>query len=392
MNRGAAIPALTGLRFFAALAVVLCHYQSVGLIDVPTTLVPLFVICRDGVGLFFVLSGYVISYNYADWFVANSARRGEFFRARVARITPMHLLALVVMTPISLLLLPRQPEDPATLIGLSWILNALHLHAWLPVPWVNRWDIPSWSVSVEMFFYWLFPGFALRILNRLRTAGALWRLTAIIAGLGVVQIVGFAFGDPSQAWVTFFYPLARCWEFLIGCTLGALRLRHDQPSGIAVDRGILLVGMLLVAVAYVPWPEPWAEIHWYLAEMPLLATIVFLLGSGPSRIGRFLARPAIVLLGNASYSLYLLHAILIAIAVMPSQVLRVSGSWPIWLVLTVAASLVTCRYFETPMRRRLRGRSMSGLIPRTERFSATYSGYAPRLAPTPNEVRSPQGH
>src|SRR5579863_1305776 len=86
------IRALTGLRFFAALHVVFYHY-AVGLLPYPLSSV-----AKNGyvaVGLFFVLSGFVLAYNYAD----RPMDIRTFWTARFARIYPAYLLAFVLIAP-----------------------------------------------------------------------------------------------------------------------------------------------------------------------------------------------------------------------------------------------------------------------------------------------------
>src|SRR5690242_11232573 len=90
------IGALTGLRFFAALVVVLIHYSA--LIDYPPVLRQIAEHGRIGVGLFFVLSGFVLVYNYYEWFRHDLSRFGAFLQARAARILPMYYFALIAGT------------------------------------------------------------------------------------------------------------------------------------------------------------------------------------------------------------------------------------------------------------------------------------------------------
>ena len=309
------IPSLTGLRFVAALGVVLRHYQLVGALNRPALAGPLLYFGREGVGLFFVLSGYVITYNYLDWFATGRERRGPFFQARLARILPMHLLGLALITPVSLLLVNPLPDASAGLVAVSWVANAAGMHAWFPILAFNRWDVPSWSVSAELFFYWLFPLFAGALLRRdlpTRKLVALG-LACYVAGglvLGLIALVA-----PAKLDATWYSPMTRVWEFLIGCILGTARLRSS--SGPRSGRGSLILGVLiaLVVVAYLPLPGLLPKLTWYLLCLPLFALLVAQLGAGPSWFGRLLAHPHLVRLGEASYSLYLLHWILLTLVV-----------------------------------------------------------------------------
>ena len=80
------IEALTGLRFFAALIVVVSHFPQI--IPIERFQVPLERQGAAGVTIFFVLSGFVLAYNYADTFRTSTAGTLAFMRARIARIWP----------------------------------------------------------------------------------------------------------------------------------------------------------------------------------------------------------------------------------------------------------------------------------------------------------------
>ena len=100
MVRREQIPALTGLRFLAAFAVLLFHFAWV--IPYPLSLGQLIYHGTLGVDLFFVLSGFVMVYSYGDALSAGQVSYRDFLQARFARIVPMHVLALLLLTPIVL--------------------------------------------------------------------------------------------------------------------------------------------------------------------------------------------------------------------------------------------------------------------------------------------------
>ncbi|MDX6231026.1 MAG: hypothetical protein QOI76_4416, partial [Frankiales bacterium] len=112
------LPALTGLRFVAALAVVLSHFSEQRLVDVPRRLVTFLDGGRTAVSLFFVLSGFVLAYNYAH--LSTTDQRRRFYVARFARIYPVVLLALLVAVP-SILYARSRPD-----VLLSWFAIKSH--------------------------------------------------------------------------------------------------------------------------------------------------------------------------------------------------------------------------------------------------------------------------
>ncbi|HVE66393.1 MAG TPA: acyltransferase, partial [Thermoanaerobaculia bacterium] len=150
------LPALTGLRFVAAMAVVLYHVPMKPFASETATRLTAYGYL--GVSLFFVLSGFILTYTYID--PHTGALRGsvrDFWWARVARIYPVYLIALLLSLPIFLIfrvLVAAPAARPPAL--LSAALTPLLLQAWWPTT-ATQWNTPGWSLSVELFFYALFP-------------------------------------------------------------------------------------------------------------------------------------------------------------------------------------------------------------------------------------------
>ena len=165
MNIPAARPtidALTGLRGVAAMWIVLYHYAvqlrpflpEIGVAD------PLIRQGHLAVDLFFVLSGFVLAYNYVDRLATWDAREARrFIVLRLARIYPVHLATLLAVT---LMVVAAQAAGAGDAMRADkysagdFVLNLLLVHAWVAEPTLS-WNYPSWSISPEMFAYLLFP-------------------------------------------------------------------------------------------------------------------------------------------------------------------------------------------------------------------------------------------
>jgi len=151
------LSSLTGIRFYAALLVYVYHV----VLTIPGVNAlsgsSLFSNAADvGVSFFFVLSGFILTYNYADVFPdgISAANYTRFVWDRLTKIYPVHFLTLLLVLPIAIF----SPHLP-----LDWRAVPLHLLL-LQCFWPSSTpafsgylNVPSWSISCEWFFYLLAP-------------------------------------------------------------------------------------------------------------------------------------------------------------------------------------------------------------------------------------------
>jgi len=217
------LPAVTSLRFFAALHVALFHLDAMRVLKGPSWLKSLAGIGYVGVSFFFVLSGFILVYTYAG----RKIELKEFWQTRFARIYPAYLFSLLLTFPFfywgaHYLDIPFFAFAHSH-FWLSATLVLLLAQAWIPAA-ALAWNSVAWSLSVEAFFYTIFP-FALNRFGRYskRTLAAMIPACWIV---GLAVSAGFLASRPAGApyvssadWssaVQFvkFFPLVRLPEFL----------------------------------------------------------------------------------------------------------------------------------------------------------------------------------
>jgi peptidoglycan/LPS O-acetylase OafA/YrhL len=157
------LKSLTSLRFFAAFLVVGFHFFSFD--QSHTVLNRIFQRGNLGVDFFFILSGFVLGLN----FLAKNTELNlkEFYFNRITKIAPLYYLALVLCIPI-LIFEYHKISSSQSLVNyiLSLPLVPLFLQSFTGIEETQKiWNIPSWSVSVEFFFYLIFPFISVRILK-----------------------------------------------------------------------------------------------------------------------------------------------------------------------------------------------------------------------------------
>lgn len=341
MPASSKLNALTGLRFMAAAAIVMHHVR--GSIGVPPLEGWQF---GQGVSVFFVLSGFVLTYAYPQFVDAHAVR--SFYVARVARLWPLHLTTLVAA--ILILSIPVR----------TWKLplNILLLQSWVPSgPVYFSFNAVSWSISTELAFYLAFPFLVSRFAATWHWKLALSLIVAVSAVIathfaGVPTYDGTARIDVQGLVMT--NPLVRVFEFILGMCATLLWQRAKAPlatlSGGAWAAIELLFVSLLVAnmsvlapVLALLLPSGAASGFWIGACLsPALATapLLIVLSSSRGPIARLLSSKPLVYLGDVSFAIYLTHTLVIARFVQSGGLLSGIPTIATW-VLFVAVVLLT---------------------------------------------------
>ena len=352
-----ALPALTSLRFFAAAQVVVFHYAPPVETDFARGLTQA---GYYAVMFFFLLSGFILTYVYAEPGArsAINVTKREFWKARFARIAPAYFLGLLLLLPRFLYTGLVSKVLPLDLFFAALVLVPLLQQAWWP-PVAGGWNTPAWSLSVEFFFYAVFPFFALAT-RRWSPRGCLVGSYALIAIVALLQAYFLPLAPAESAWHNFkwFFPLWHLPLFLFGMALGRLYLAAPAISTKRYDvlfwSGALFLVLLFGLRGELPL---WTQTGPVLA-MPF-ALVIFGAARAPST-ARLLTLPALLLLGEASYSMYILH---IPLAfwwhVLTQKVLSMNLpgmiDFALYFLLVVGGSVVSFLYVEKPLRRKILG-------------------------------------
>lgn len=363
------LPTLTSMRFFAALFVFLFHaaqqspFSSGKASDVLT-----FAFGQGGwtgVGFFFILSGFVLT-----WSARPSDTIRRFWRRRFFKIYPNHLVTFAVALAVLVLL------------GQGWggwktLANLFLLQAWFPQLDVEISVNPvSWSLSCEMLFYLSFP-LVLRLIDRIEAKRLWYWFGAVAALVYIMPVIAWSLpqrplfpNSPTPAsqwefWFVYALPPVRMLDFVMGILLARIVQRGRWIGlGLVPATGLAAAAYLLSA-----------QVSWTFGLTAVMAVPLGLLvaagahtdmtwGWSPLR-GR-----TMVWLGNVSFGFYMVHYIAL------TEVRRVLGgqkqTWALaggigFLLLTTATTLLGAwllyRFMEGPAMRRWSG-------PRTHRNPA----------------------
>lgn len=284
------------LRAAAALLVLAFHVQHEAVFRLGFPDAPRLGFGAAGVDIFFVVSGFIMVWSTRDMAGQPGAARA-FLARRLVRIVPLYWIMTTVLL-VGMLVWPPQHfrgVDPAHLVA-----------SYLFLPWPNPEGGPApfyglgWTLNHEMFFYAVFAA-CLALPGRRGVLAA----TGILAAL---VVAGLAIPGLPFALEVWFRPIVL--EFVAGALVALLRLRGVTLPGVA---RIALLGLGAAGLVGTEWldrdlVDQGRAIVWGIPATLIMAGAV--LGPEPPLRG-VLARVA-VLLGDASYSIYLTHFLVLS--------------------------------------------------------------------------------
>ena len=364
--------ALTGLRFVTAFWVVLFHFfhpAKLG-ITIPASADGILASGPCGVGLFFALSGFVLSYVHGDIDPADPVAKRNFWAARFARIYPIHIVGFVLATPFVIL---RRLMRPFGLVELGKTVVTAGASLTLTQAWVwpisRSWNGLGWTLSNEVFFYLVFPWIAARV--RTLREPELVALAALMWVWAMMPPAVWYFVPSLPRFFVFDFPLFQLPTFVAGVAAGFLFLRRKM-SGLKASLCAVSGLAIILAVAAVGQSTPLGFLHNGLLIPGFCLLLYGLACNGwpaPLLSGRLMQ-----LLGDASYSIYVLQLIVwwfsLAIVTGFARIDYTSAiytnvmahSWWFLIVnsaILIALSILLFKYVETRARAYLRARLSS---------------------------------
>jgi len=309
----------------------------------------------QGVSFFFVLSGFILTYNYRT--LSTKKEVSRYLLARIARIWPLHLATALIW--IALVFHFDRPTYFPGITGLIKLISNITLtQSWLPyVTWAISFNGVSWSISNEFYFYLMLP--VLVAIPAKYLPGAL--MTSAIIALGFIitgQLLDLKASDSYEGaglqGILYFNPLVRILEFVSGvCTAVLFRRYSLNPplmSGVkwlAIELGI--IALAVVTLCTVGKSDLLQKIgpsfNYYMQReglWPIWCALIFAFASSRGPIQKLLSVKPLVFLGEISFAVYLIHAIILAVA--PTHMTAVTlwklGYIGFWIVVIVAASLL----------------------------------------------------
>lgn len=305
---------LTSLRYFAALYVVAFHY-----IDVFAGFNEFLVLTIHhgyvAVSFFFILSGYILTYNYLKY--AGNINYRQFLKKRFIKLYPAYITALLISFIFGLYFYINSPESRSTIFIDSYIFisSIFMFQSWTPhlLSSIMNVNAPGWSLSVEMFLYISFP-FILLFFNRINNK-YLISIFLLYISITIYFIVYFLINTPNANYFLLsndnntipthlfvqVFPLLHIPEFALGVLASILVNRKIIVQNFIFNTFFyfsIVAILILININVLPG---------YLMNNGILGVffIVIIIKSHLSNSLNLLDNRFLVKLGDASYHLYI---------------------------------------------------------------------------------------
>ena len=348
------IKAHTGLRGIAATTVFLAHAEFDHLWRGAVwfgSIYRFFYWQSPAVDLFFMLSGFILNYVYLR---GRRLEWGSFFNARFARICPLYYAGLAAVLGMNAVAV-HLGHTPSVDLKPSVILpNLAMLQEW-PFLGVTSVNIPSWSISVEVFLYVaVFPFFAWLLSGRKLSRGVYASFLIIALLIDALLCTDSPFPlNPRYSGL-----LRGITGFSAGFMICELVYAQEEPV-------VPLAGEIGLAVAVFVL-LPFRSLHVLLPAA--FASLIAATYHASSRLGRILGSPFFAYLGGLSYSIYIWQFPVIKGCTLAFGVRDMGGTgfksslspghkfvYCLGTTLTLAlVANVSYYFFESPLRRALR--------------------------------------
>lgn len=336
---------LTGLRFYAAMWVFLYHF-----FPVYTTLpkIDFFEIGYLGVDVFFVLSGFILTYVYYNQFFINKTTVKDYWNfvlKRFAKIYPLHFVITLIFIPVSCIGKYLLHQDSINIYFDALLQNFLMIHSWSTTEYLS-WNFPSWSISAEWFAYlFLFVPLAF-----------IYKFSRLFFFLFVILIIGafvyYWIGIPNFTLDRYtLNGLPRIIpEFILGILVGFVKVKFkiNKPNATLIFLSSILFLMITFYFGF------------YFHQLCILGFGGIIISqSYKTYFDIFFGSKCLIYLGNISFAFYLTQFLSFIIyeqlfGVLFSGLLgtsyRILGQFIFAFCINFLFAAIAYRYFEEPMR------------------------------------------
>lgn len=299
------IPQLTFPRFVACMFVLAHHFGKGAW---PFNLWPFSQLTQEagwGLTYFFVLSGFVMALVYFRPENKGQIDKKKYWVARFARISPLYYFAFLVTLFSAMYLKSQYPK------GLTIILQTFAVQAWTPGHQLAI-NFPAWSISVEVFFYLLFPWVLAWFGTKKDSRIILWALVIWAASLGILlTMYKVIWPQNTSEWIGEFIlrlPLWHMNSFVMGMVGGIIYRKYfAKPQKTFNWAGIAFLATCALWIGLILIPNPISPYATNGLPAIIFTPMILFLALDKSFLSKIMGIKPFVYLGEITYGLYILQ-------------------------------------------------------------------------------------
>ena len=345
------IDQLTFTRFIAIIVVLFFHGSGGVYFQILSAYLPpaLLVSATTSVTYLYVLSGFVMSLVY--YRPQEKFAIGKYWNSRILRLYPLYLISFLLVCYYYIDFIAQVKPQKI-------LVNVFVLQAWWP-PYAQSFNYAAWSMTVEFFFYAVFPFFTMWA-YRQSTKKLIWvSIVLWIFSQAVHNILWIGYFPEKENFLVYF-PLFHLSSFILGAVGGIWFLREGRGQVVKPRISLLVFwGSVFLVSIYIVVSSKSTRVPNGMELMtgllaPVLTVTIAALALDKSRLSTFFNHPALVALGDTSYGLYILHVPFIWIYQRALENSSLANPQLIFdytfLPLMIGSGLLIHYYIDSPLR------------------------------------------
>ncbi|CAM3029198.1 acyltransferase family protein [Flavobacterium frigoris] len=305
-----------------------------------------------GVSFFFILSGFILAYNYRDSMLNQKISKSNFYIARIARIYPLHLLTLLIAVPITI----QNVNFELSLWFKQLFFNSTLTQSFVPIKKIYfSFNSPSWSISNELFFYLLFP-FLILLISKLKILKySKGLLIPFLLLLPILMLV-----IPPIYYKNLFYvnPFFRIFDFVVGILLFELYLKIKNTEKVINYNVLEFSSILLLVVFFIFHSQLPLVVRYSIYYWLPMSFLILVFAFQKGVVSRLLSTNTLILLGEISFGFYMFHQLVLKYFLMLNKsLLHITNEYliiSIILIVSLIISYISLIWFENPVNRYLK--------------------------------------
>ena len=342
-------PEIDGLRAIAVLSVIIYHAGFE--INISNHIYKILPGGFLGVDIFYVISGYLITFLILEKIKSNTFSFLEFYERRARRLLPvLFLVILVSIIAGYILMMPSQFKDLAgsaisSIFFLSnfwfFITDNYFAEESLLKPLLH-----TWSLSIEEQFYILFPPFLYLLYKK-----DIKNIKVFFICIIFVSLIFSTFGSIYYKNLNFYMLPSRIWELLVGAVIAHQHISQKTISKTKVNELILFFGLILILIPFFLFNDNTPHPSLFTSFVIIGTAIIINYNNNFGLVKNILSSKLFVTFGLISYSLYLWHYPVFAFKKIKSQSLSEFDKLEL-IFLVIILSILSYLFIEKPLRNR----------------------------------------